>query len=288
MENAGYVIGRENEKLIESNQNKESNLVNRVVADCDESSSSKDTSKIDDLESLQSIEEVSRDTIKRDDLESLQSIEKMFITNPLEKKASNFEKYNEAMLWHVRLGHTSLSYLKKLQKVIKILEKVKFDDSILECEVCIMAKMEKLPFKEMRKRAERPLQVSHTAAMRPIEPTPYPGLKRLIVDFVDDYSRFAIAYCVKSKDEAGEALKKYLVSPCNLLGENEKICYIRSDQGTEFTGGKFLEILREEKIEAELSPPYTPEHNGVAERLNKTSQEKVRAYMFDSGLSKSM
>ena len=124
---------------------------------------SRNTIKIDDLESLLSIkEEVSRDTIKIDDLESLQSIEEMFITNPLEKKPSNFEKYNETMLWHVILRHASCSYLKKLQKVIKILEKVKFDDSMLECEVCIMAKMEKLPFKETRKRAERPSQVIHT------------------------------------------------------------------------------------------------------------------------------
>ena len=49
MENAGYVIGRENEKLIDSNQNKESNLENRAVADCDESSSSRNTIKTDDL-----------------------------------------------------------------------------------------------------------------------------------------------------------------------------------------------------------------------------------------------
>ena len=126
---------------------------------------SRNTIKIDDLESLLSIkEEVSRDTIKIDDLESLQSIEEMFITNPLEKKPSNFEKY-ETMLWHVRLRHSSFSYSKKLQKVIKILEKVKFDDSMLECEACIMAKMEKLPFKETRKRAERPSQVIHTDTM---------------------------------------------------------------------------------------------------------------------------
>ena len=157
VENAGYVIGRENEKLID-------------------------------------------DTIKIDDLESLQNIEEMFITNPLEKKPSNFEKYNEAMLWHVRMGHASLSYLKKLQKVIKFLGKIKFEESILECEICIMAKMEKLPFKETRKRAERPLQVIHTDKMGPIKPTSYPGLKRFIVVFVDDYSRFAIAYSVKSKD----------------------------------------------------------------------------------------
>ena len=80
---------------------------------------SRDTIEIDDLESLQSIEEVSRNTIKIDDLQSLQSIKEMLITNPLEKKPSNFEKYNETMLWHVRLRHASFSYL-KLQKVIKV------------------------------------------------------------------------------------------------------------------------------------------------------------------------
>ena len=45
---------------------------------------------------------------------------------------------------------------------------------------------------------------------------------------------------MKSKDEAGDALKKYLVSTRKLLVKVEKICYIRSDRGTEFVGGKFL------------------------------------------------
>ena len=81
---------------------------------------SRNTIKIDDLESLLSIKvEVSRDTIKINDLESLQCIKEIFITNPLEKKPSNFEKYNETILWHVRLRHASFSYL-KLQKVIKV------------------------------------------------------------------------------------------------------------------------------------------------------------------------
>ena len=52
MENAGYVSGMENEKLIDSNQNKESNLESRAVTDCDESSSFRNTIKTDDLESL--------------------------------------------------------------------------------------------------------------------------------------------------------------------------------------------------------------------------------------------
>ncbi len=40
------------------------------------------------------------------------------------------------MLWHVHLGHASLNYLKKLQKIEELLKNVKFDEPILECEIC--------------------------------------------------------------------------------------------------------------------------------------------------------
>ena len=62
--------------------------------------------------------------------------------------------------------------------------------------------------------------IARPRTIGPIEPTQYPGLKSLIVVFVDNYSRFAIVYSVKSKDEAGEALKKYLVSAHKLLGKD--------------------------------------------------------------------
>lgn len=45
---------------------------------------------------------------------------------------------------------------------------------------------------------------------------------------------------------------------------------MNSDQGTEFTGKKFIEVIENEDIELELTPPYTPEHNGIAERFNGT------------------
>ncbi|CAH0550178.1 unnamed protein product [Brassicogethes aeneus] len=231
---------------------------------------------------------LSRKPIQIDNLESIETLDGLYCTDSFEKKPKNFEKINEAMLWHVRLGHASLNYLKKLQKLEKKLEKVNFNESILECEICIMAKMDKLPFTTKRKRAERQLQLIHTDTMGPIKPISYPGLKKFVVVFIDDYSRLARAYTIKTKDESGQSLERYLISARNLLGKNEKVCYIRSDQGTEFMGGKFMEVMEKEKIENDPSPPYTPEHNGVAERFNQTIQEKVRAYMFDSGLPKTM
>jgi len=93
---------------------------------------------------------------------------------------------------------------------------------------------------------------------------------------------------LRSKDESSDALESFLVSARNLLGKNEKVCYIKSDQRTEYTGGKFLEVLERENIESEFFPPYTPEHNGIAGRFNKSLQRKIRALMFDSDLPKSM
>ena len=39
----------------------------------------------------------------------------------------NVKRISEGMLWHTRLGHASLEYLKQLQKSEEKLEKVKFD-----------------------------------------------------------------------------------------------------------------------------------------------------------------
>jgi len=151
-----------------------------------------------------------------------------------------------------------------------------------------MAKMERLPFETTRKRAVRPLELIHSDTMGPVKPISWPGQKRYILTLIDDFSRFAKSYLLKTKDKSGDALEKFLVTTRNLLGKDEKVCYIRSDQGTEFTGGKFMEIMKRENIEPDYLPPATPQHNGVAERLNQIIKGKIRAFMCDSGIPPTM
>lgn len=99
-------------------------------------------------------------------------------------------------------------------------------------------------------------------------------------------------YAVKNKNEAASSLKSFINTTRNLLGKDEKVCHIRVDNAREFTGGDFLEAMRREhiseNIEADFSPPYTPELNGTAERFNKTIQQKIGVLMFDSDLPKTM
>ena len=124
--------------------------------------------------------------------------------------------------------------------------------------------------------------------MGPIKPNSYAGRNKFIISFVDDHSRYARSYCILHKNEAGMCLGKFLEHMRNLLGKTEKICYIRADNGTEFTGGKFAEIMAEEGISNGFAPPYTPELNRTAERFNKTIENKIRALMLDSGIPGTM
>ena len=250
MTDIGSAIGRENmEDLIVSDNQRNSEKLN---SECEDNLISYKTVKIDDLKNGESLQDILNE-------------------NPSESLFPQ-ASYSEGMLWHLRLGDASLNYLKMLQKKEKKLEHVRFDESIRNCEVCILSKMEKLPFKQNRTRAERPLQIIHSDVMGPIKPSSWPGHKRYIIVFVDDYSRYARVYCLKSKDESGQAFERYLSSARNLLGTDAKVCYIRSDRGTEFTGGKFAEIMKRENIESNSGPPYTPELNGTAERFNKSIQ----------------
>ena len=124
--------------------------------------------------------------------------------------------------------------------------------------------------------------------MSKISPPTHPNRYKYIVVFVDDYSRLALAYPMKTKDETGQSLERFLKTARNLLGFDEKVCYLRSDQGTVYMGGYTKEVLLRESVEQQPACPDTPQHNRVAERFSQTIQKKIRAFMFDLKLPANM
>jgi transposase InsO family protein len=64
------------------------------------------------------------------------------------------------------------------------------------------------------------------------------------------------------------------------------ITAIRSDKGGEYLGGALQTWLKEQGISGEPTVGYSPESNGVAERMNRTLESKVRSMMKDAPLPK--
>ena len=63
----------------------------------------------------------------------------------------------------------------------------------------------------------------------------------------------------------------------------KKIKIIRSDRGGEYEF-PFEEICTEFGIVHQMTAPYTPQSNGVAERKNRSLKETMKALLNSSGL----
>ena len=63
-----------------------------------------------------------------------------------------------------------------------------------------------------------------------------------------------------------------------------KIKTFQSNNGGEFTSNEFKELCRDSGIKRELTIPYNPQQNGVAEKKNRTIMEVARAMLHDQDL----
>ncbi|KAH9649806.1 hypothetical protein KPL70_026120 [Citrus sinensis] len=71
------------------------------------------------------------------------------------------------------------------------------------------------------------------------------------------------------------------------LESTKKIKCLRTDNGGEYTDGEFLAFCKQEGIQRQFTVAYTPQQNGVAEQMNRTLTERIRAMLRTAGLPNS-
>ena len=64
----------------------------------------------------------------------------------------------------------------------------------------------------------------------------------------------------------------------------KKIKTLRSENGGEYTSKEFESFCKDARIKRELTTPYNPQQNGVAERKNITIMEAVKTMIYDQDL----
>ena len=139
-----------------------------------------------------------------------------------------------------------------------------------------MGKMTKTPFTGHSERANDLLSLIYSDVCGPLSSNARGGFQYFIT-FTDDFSRYGYVYLMKHKSESFEMFKIFKNEVQNQLGKSIKA--LRSDRGGEYLSQEFIDHLIDYGIVSQLTPPGTPQWNGVFERRNKTSLDMVRFMM---------
>ncbi|KAL2251634.1 UNVERIFIED_CONTAM: Retrovirus-related Pol polyprotein from transposon TNT 1-94 [Sesamum indicum] len=198
--------------------------------------------------------------------------------------SGNVSEISKSDLWHKRLGHISLKGLELLHKNGFLHDK----PTILNfCDECILGKQHKVSFPTssypVPTSSKCILDYVHADVWGPANIGTHGGNKYFL-SIIDNYSRKVFVFLMKQKSDVFEKFQSWK----NLV-ENQtgfKLRALRTDNGLEFCNKQFSELCEKYGIKRHKTTPYTPQQNGVAERMNRTLLNKVRCLLISSGLPK--
>ncbi|KAH9705463.1 hypothetical protein KPL70_011882 [Citrus sinensis] len=183
----------------------------------------------------------------------------------------------------VEKGHMSEKGLKELEKK-GVFGKDQLN-SLGFFEDCLLGKASRIKFEYAVHTTKEKLGYIHSDLWGPVQVTSLGGCKFFLI-FIDDFSRMVWVYALKSKDEVLEKFKRWKVLVENQT--NLKVKVLRTDNGLEYCNKLFEDYCAENGILRHKIVTYTPQQNGLIERMNRTLIEKVRCLLIHSKLPKAL
>jgi len=178
-------------------------------------------------------------------------------------------------LLHKRLGHVSMKRIKHLVDSGYLNSEItlsQYKDHV--CDSCMRCKSTRSSFTQQFPVCNFPLERIHMDVQGPFRVPSLSG-NNYIVGFIDAYSRMSFTYYVKNKSDVYDVLVNEFyphvieyVKNSNIPTASTPITII-SDNG-EFKSQRVKSFLSSHGIRQMFTCPYTPEHNGLIERLWRT------------------
>jgi transposase InsO family protein len=151
------------------------------------------------------------------------------------------------------------------------------------CEHYIFGKHKRVKFNTSVHTTKDILDYVHADLWGPSR-KPSLGGAHYMLTIIDDYSRKVWPYFLKTKDDTFAVFKDWKVM---IEKQTErKVKLLRTDNGGEFCSDAFNNYCRQEGIVRHHTIPYTPQQNGVAERMNRTIISRARCMLYDARMSK--
>jgi hypothetical protein len=187
-------------------------------------------------------------------------------------------------LWHRRFGHLHFKALPGLQKMVSGMLTFQFNHNSI-CKGCMLGKNIKKSFLVNNKREKVILELIHSNVCGPMSMPSLNGQVYYVI-FIDEFSRKSWIYFMKTKNETFKSFHEFKALIENQTGKPIRIP--RSNNGGEYESHQFEDFCNEAGIKRQLTIPYNPQQNGVAERKNITIYEVAKAMMCDQDLPTSL
>jgi hypothetical protein len=194
---------------------------------------------------------------------------------------------------HSSLAHLGLKKMKTMTRsgMLPIDKKTQVHLSLvthLDCEHCLAGKATRNSA-EFRKPWLNPVETRPGAKLmcdiRGPFATESKSKKKYFLDIVDRASHFVATIGLRTKDEAQEALRQYIVF-CERQ-YNTTVRTVQSDNDGAIVDSDTLKWLQDKGIKYDPSPPHTKEMNGAPERNHRTINEAITTLLHQSGLGPS-
>ncbi|PKU87515.1 Retrovirus-related Pol polyprotein from transposon TNT 1-94 [Dendrobium catenatum] len=177
--------------------------------------------------------------------------------------------------WHEKLGHPHQRILTQISKANPSL---RINVKSVNCTSCNLCKSHKLCFSSSVSRTVHPLAMLHADVWGPSPVSSIQGFRYYLL-IVDDFSRYTWIFPFIFKSEVTSIFINFI--------EKQTLSSVqvtRTDGGTEFVNHQFTSFLRSKGIQHQLSCPYTPEQNGVAERKHRHLIETARTLLHTASM----
>ena len=200
----------------------------------------------------------------------------------LRPEINTLQLHSQATLWHKRLGHFHARGMQRMLQSGAVRGMPSFKIPTSHCTGCHLGKHAKTKMpKAATYHAKKILELVHSDVCGPFKICSIGGA-RYFLTFVDDFSRKTWIYFLSHKSQVLEKFKHLVRMLKTSTGRN--ISALRTDNGGEYISTAFRDFCSSQGIVRELTPPHTPQRNGIAERRNRSILDITRCLLLDKQL----
>ncbi|KAI0992715.1 hypothetical protein K3495_g15470 [Podosphaera aphanis] len=178
--------------------------------------------------------------------------------------------------WHQALCHSAPSTISKTDKLIQDSNNIPDCPKDFHSEACALSKSTHSKLHAATSRSITPGEYLHSDLCGP-----FPILSlcnsRYYISFINDATCYSWVHLLKSKSDAIQGTI-HMITKIETQN-NCRVKSLRTDNRGDYINEKLSKYLEQRGINHDLTPPYSPESNGVAERINRSIGESIRAML---------